>query len=320
MLPSEQPQGLCDLIGLSFRIWRRNLPLIFRVLILPTILYFAATGVLQWCLTWGISNMSDLPKIIMAVAAGLAAILVFFVALIWLSIQQLALVRLFNGFAPDWQKALAYARKKFLVMLGLFGISVVLSSVVMLIWFCILGLAGAVTATGPAGAILGSVGILFAVVGMFISVSMLMLVCLMGFSVLACEETTFFGVIGRAFNWTFKHFGRVLCFGFMFYVIFSVVSIPVSLPVIAVSVGDMFVNQIQNGAAASSTYRASLGVMLLIQFWEGLCSLLLRPVTVICFGLFYLDLRRRSDGLDLLRKLKELNESTGGAENGIQGH
>ena len=319
-LTVEQPQSLCDVIGLAFRIWRRHLKLIISTLFLPTIFYFAATGTLQWCVTYGITGKSDFLRIATAVCLIIAAIFVFLVAVIWLAYKQVALVRLFCGFAPDWAKACAFARKRFWWLPGLFAISVLLSGVVMGVWICIIVLLGGVLqATGPAGTVIASVFMILALIGMCMSAALLMLVCMMGFAVLSCEETTFFGVIGRAFHWTFSQFGRVLCFGFMYYVIFSVVSMPVSLPVIVVSVGDIILHQIKSGAAASVDYKVSLAALLFVQVWEALCSLLLRPVIVIAFGLFYLDLRRRVEGLDMSSKLRELKAAVDGAGDGIQG-
>lgn len=319
ILRVEQPQGLCDLIGLAFRIWRSNLKLIFRSLLMPTIFFFASIGAVQWCIIYGVSNNSDLPKIIATIGLGLVAVIVYLIALTWLAVQQLALVRLFTGFAPDWPRAIAFAKKKIWWLVGLFFISAMMSSVVMGIWICMLVLSGAVANTGAGGAALAAIGMLFSISGLFISIGLLILISMMGFSVVACEDTTFFGVIGQAFRWTFKHFGRVFCFGFIFYVIFSVVSMPVSLPVIAASVADMAYHQIQTGAPAASDYKTSLPVMLFIQVWEGICSLLLRPLTVISFGLLYLDLRQRVDGIDMTSKLGELKLAVDGAEHGIQG-
>ena len=318
----KQPLGLCDLIGLAFRIWRANLKLIFRTLLLPTILLFAASGFAQWCISSGIRNNSDLPTILSSLGLGALSAVVFLIAMTWLSLRELALVRLFTGFAPDWASAVAFARKRMWWIVGLFLISALLSSVIMGIWICAIVLSAVLAkalGNGVVPAVIGSVGMIAGMAGLFVSVGLLILVGMMGFSVLACEETTFFGVVGQAFRWTFKHFGRVLGFGCMFYVVFSAVSMPVSLPVVGASVADMIFHQIRTGTAAGAgDYRMSLPVMIFSQGWEGICSLLLRPVTAICFGLLYLDLRLRVDGLDMSRKLQELKLL--GAESGIQGH
>lgn len=323
LAPMDEPLGLCDIIGLAFRIWRRNLGLIVRSLLFPTIIYFVASTAFQWCLTYGISAGAELPRIITIVCLGVVSVLFYIGSLFFIALRQMALLRLFTGFSSDWQKALAYARKKLWWMVGLTAISVLLSSVIVGIWVCVILLSAALTGAGPAGAIAGFTGIAIGGFGFVVTVFILMLLSLMGFSVLACEETSFFGVIGRAFHWTFKYFSRVLAFSFIYWVIFLVVTVPVSLPILIASVADMSIQQIQSGAsaaaAAAGDAKLSLPVMIFVQVWESFCSLLLRPVHLLCFGLFYLDLRQRIEGLDITRKLNELKSSYGAAD-GIQGH
>lgn len=313
----EQPVGLCDLIGLAFRIWRAHLPLILKTLWLPTVFFYVGATTLQWCFTYGITAGSEMPKILGIVSIGLLALAVYLISSVILYTKQLAMVRYFTGFSNDWQKSLLYAKKKTWWVLGYFAISVLMWSVLIGIWVCAMVLSGVFAgAGGPAGAVIGSMGIIFGVFGMIITIGLMTMVSLMGLSVLSCEETTFFGVIGQSFHWTFKHFGRVLCFGCVFYVVFWAVTMPVSLPVIIVSVVDSMMKQGLGGAAAD--YKVSIPAMIFIQLWEGLSSLLLRPVTMISFGLLYLDLRQRADGLDLTRKLNELIAASSGDVDGIQ--
>jgi hypothetical protein len=317
--PIEQPAGLCDLIGTAFRIWRRNLPLIFNALFLPTLCFFAAITILQCCITYGFDPKFELSKMLGTGAVIFVSGIGYFVSFAWLSIRQLALVRYFTGFSTDWQKALAYANKKLWWMLGLLFLSGLLSMVVIGIWVCIFVISAAIVATGPLGAVAGSIGMILGVISGIFTAGILLLVAMMGISVLACEDNvSFFGVISQSFRWTFKHFGRVICFACVYYVVFSAVSLPVSLPIVAASAADTYFGQVQSGGSAEA-YKPSMLVLIFMQTWEGLWSLLLRPVSLICFGLLYLDLRQRADGLDLTKKLQKLKMENLGAENGIQG-
>lgn len=309
--PMSEPLGLCDLIGLAFRIWRQNLGLIFRSLITPTIFYFASTTLLQWTISYGANASSDLPRILSMVGLAFLSCIVFVISLIFLSVRQLALVRLFSGFASTWEQALAYSRKRTLWLVGLFAVTAILSMVIFGILICVIALAAVATKWGPAASLLGAGGIITGIFLLIIAVGLLMVLSLMGFSVLACEDTDFFGVIGRTMHWTFKNFGRVMCFSIIFYVIMSAISLPVSLPVVVLTIADMTWQQIQTGASAAGDAKLSLGVMLFVQFWDGLSSLLLRPVSFISFGLLYLDLRQRNDGLDLACRLQELSAKSG---------
>ena len=307
-LPMDQPQGLCDIIGLAFRIWRKNLALIFRALIVPTILLSVSATALQLCLTYGTSGSNDFSRVMTYVGVGIAAFFLYLFSLFFLSVRQLAIVRLFTGFAPNWEKANSYCMKKLPWIAGLALISILIWSVIIGIFFCLIGLSTYFTSTGSVGAFFGIVGLVIAFFACIITVCLMAMFSFMGLAVLACEDTTFFGVIGQSIHWTWRYLGRVLCFGFMFYVIFTVVTIPVSLPVAVASIADVFIQQSAKAIAAgtASEHKLSLGVMIFVQVWEAICGLLLRPVTVLCFGLFYLDLRQRSDGLDLFRRLKDL--------------
>lgn len=246
-------------------------------------------------------------------ASGIAYLFSF----AWLSLRQLALIRLFTGFAPDWQKAVAFANKRLWWLVGLLVLTFLLSTVVIGIWVCLFVISAALMATGPVGAVAGTVGMVAGVILGILTAGVLMLVGMMGYSILACEDKVgFFGIISQAFSWTFKHFGRVLCFSFIYYVVFTVVSLPVSLPIIAASALDTYFGQLHSGVDA---YKPSIAVLIFMQAWEGIASLLLRPVSMLCFGLLYLDLRQRADGLDMLKKLESLKQEFLGADNGIQG-
>ena len=320
LAPLDEPQSICDLIGVAFRIWRRNLPLIIRQLMLPTIIYFIASTIFQCCLSYGITPGADLGRILAASALGFISGLFYLFSLFFIAVRQLALLRLFAGFSSDWSKADAYSKKKVWWIVGLSLITGLLSSVVVGIWVCVILLSAALTGTGPLGVIGGTAGIVVGIIGLSATVLVLLLLSHMGFSLLACEDCSFFGVIGRAFFWTFKNFARVLAFGFIYFVTITVVTVPVSLPILIASVADVSVHQYQSGAAsAAGDSKLSIGTMIFVQVWESFCSLLLRPAGLLCFGMFYLDLRQRVEGFDIARKLNQL-KSDYGASDGIQGH
>ncbi len=310
-IPIDQTLGLCDLISLAFRIWRKNLKLIFKALITPTVLYFVSVSVLQWCVSYGFKAGFGMA----AVSIGLVIVsaLVYLFALIFMALRQIALLRYLTGFSSTWEKAEAFARSRWLWLLGLTGVTVTVSGVLIGVWVCVMVLSAVVSAKSAAiGSIFAAVGIFIGMIGFFISLMFLGLLSVMGFSVLSCEEDSFFGLIGRTFHWTFKYFGRVMAFSCVFYIVFSIVTVPVSIPVVFASVADVAIRQAQG--TYSSDSELSLGVLIFVQAWEAVTGLLLRPVTLLCFGLFYLDLRQRAEGLDIVRRLNLLKAAQG-AEN-----
>ncbi len=318
--PLSGPQGICDLIGLAFNIWRKNIPLIFQTLILPTIFFFAASTGLQWCITYGISNNSDLPRILTTLGIGLVSVAVWSIAFTILSARQIALIRFLTGFSPDWQTALAFGKKRIPWLVGLFMISALISTVVIGIWICVIAISAAFVKAGPAGMVMGVCGTIFGLFAFIGSILLIMLLSLSGFSILALEKNcSFFGVVGEAFRWTFKSFFRVFAFGFIFYIVYTIVTLPLSLPVVIASCLDVGTQQTA-AASAGSEYKVSMGVLIFIQCWEAVCSLLLRPVLSFAFALLYLDLRQRTDGIDLNLKLKELKKPLEQADYGLQGY
>src|SRR4030095_1145980 len=56
--PSDHPQSVCDLIGRAFRVYRRKIPLFFKVLIGPTIFATVGSLGLQWAVTYGVGTES----------------------------------------------------------------------------------------------------------------------------------------------------------------------------------------------------------------------------------------------------------------------
>src|SRR5579883_1225074 len=207
--PIEQPVGLCDIIGTAFRLWRHNLPLIFRSLFLPTLCFFASVTVLQLALIYGFDAKAGLNKMLGNIGIIFLAGAVDIVSLCWLGVRQLALMRLFTGFSPNWNKALAYANKRLWWLVGLTAISLLLGTVLGGIFVCIFVLSAAVIPTGPAGAVFGALGMITGVVLGIVVLAFCLLVSMMGLCVLACEDkTTFFGIISQALSWTLKNFGR----------------------------------------------------------------------------------------------------------------
>lgn len=314
-IPIDQNFGLCDLISLAFRIWRKNLKFIFKALITPTVLYFVCVSVLQWCVSYGFKSGAGM----IAVSIGLVLLsgIGYLGSLIFMAIRQIALLRYLIGFSSSWEKAEAFAKSRWTWLLGLTAVSVGVSGVLLGVWVCVMVLSAVVSAKSSAAAIFAAVGIFVGMIGFFISLMFIGLLTVMGFSVLSCEEDSFFGLIGRTFHWTFKYFGRVTAFACVFYIVFSIVTVPVSIPVVFASVADVALRQAQGTMSPDS--ELSLGVLIFVQAWEAITGLLLRPVTLLCFGLFYLDLRQRAEGLDILRRLNLLKAAQG-AGNEPSGH
>lgn len=304
----ERPQGILDVIGMSVRLWRRNLGLIIRLTLWPSIFTMIGSTGIQCCIAYAQALITDAMKIVCLIVLAVVSISIVTVSQIVLGVRLGTLVRLSNGFSNDLASATEFCQKRMWSLVAIGVISSLIGSTVcgVLGFMFAIGL-GVAAAAGPAGAVLGACW--FIVTGFVFVVAMTMY-CLYWYLLLpvyACEDISLFSVIGRSTQLLFQHFPRVLGFGFVLYVVVVAVSTPFTLISTVAIFGDTFLRQTA-GSAQSLSAAPSFVALVFVQFWESLTQLILRPISALAFGLLYLNLRHRADGLDLRRRLKLLKE------------
>lgn len=304
----DSPQPVGDLIGSGIRICRRNIRLIFQTLLVPTIFTTVAGVVFQWVFTYGASGVAQTKDI--GAAVGLFALwsvaaLVFFGAWWVLGLRLLALVRIALGFSTNYVEAWAFMKAHRWNLLGVYFLGVVVFSVAMT--FLAIVTFAAAFASGAAGSspgIAGGLAIVFGICACTIMIVTYLLATHISFCVLACEDLTVPAVIGRSLSLVFRNFWRALGFGSLFSLTFLIISCPLSLPIAAMT----FVDALQHGLASHQTlaeaYKPPLYLLVLAQTWESVIGIVLRPMVLFCFALFYYDLRLRTEGLDMKRRLQ----------------
>lgn len=322
----EQPQGLCDLIGHAFRLWRSNLRLIFKVIIGPTLVMLVGACAMQLCFYYAAAlvnssareNLQGLvvPFALMGIGGLISLILLGGYLIVF--IREMALARLFAGFSPDWKAAEKFcSRPVMIAWIVLTGLLVYVGLMTeMIAWFTFMFLAGIVAGI-TAGAVNGVVGgivavVLLSIVFIFglIGFGVIMLFGWLAIGVLSCEDTTVFGAVGRVFEIAQANFSRMAMFGLILSVVMCVMHVCLSAPAIAITIFDLFSRGVAGGKTAADT-QPSLYVVLISQVWESLTNMMLRPVTIIACTLMYLDHRRRTTGIDISRKLVELRAQSG---------
>jgi hypothetical protein len=100
-------------------------------------------------------------------------------------------------------------------------------------------------------------------------------------------------------------FGRSFAFGLLLFIAITAISYPLTLPVVVLSLVDMFQQGLSSETIVES-YRMPFYLMVVGQVWESLVNMLLWPVIFMAYGLFYYDLRLRQEGLDLTMRLDAL--------------
>lgn len=306
----DSPQQVGDLIGAGIRICRRNIRLIFQKLLVPSIFTTLAGIVFQWVFTYGVSMVAetkDIPTGIGLFFLWSAASLVFFGAWWVLGLRLLALVRMALGFSSNYEEGWAFMNRHKWNLLGVYFLGFLIFAVAMT--FLAIALMAAAMASGAASTSPG-LGVGLTIFLSFWALILMIVVYLLGthlsFCVLACEEISVPAVIGRSLNLIFRHFWRALGFGCLFSLTFFIISIPLTLPISVLTLADYFQHGLSGKEALAAAYKPPLYVLVIAQTWESIIGIVLRPMVLFCFALFYYDLRLRSEGLDINRQLQLL--------------
>lgn len=301
----ENTQGLCDLIGKAIRFWRLNFLAIIKAMAVPSLVLMFSTMYMHWFLVWGTSRLSG--PIEAAIYVGLLVLSAMgsLGSLIIITLRQMAFVRVFCGFAADLPEALAATRKKFLTTVGVSLLTLALIGLMggglVLFWRSVSGIARPFNQAG-----LSALVVIFLVVIFLLFMAFMLLPAFISVPVLACEAGGPIAVVKRSVALTFRNFGRVMSFGLLLAVVVNVMDTGFAVPALVLQMSDYFMREY--GGAGGGYNQHSLWVMILQQIWSALKDLFLRPIVVFAFGMLYLDLLCRSDGLDLRRRLLKLQE------------
>ena len=311
----ESPQGVGDIIGLAFRIVRRNIGTIFRFILVPSLFTVLAGIVFQWVFTYGTAAISESKNFAAALGlAGACFVAMILGAIAWwvLGLRLLALTRVVLGFSPSLEEASQYMSRRKFGLVGLYLLYLVLFSAAMVCWFVITFLGIFVGSVGGAGtgidalkAVVVALFSVFGISGMVMTAAFYIFASTLSYCILACENLPVSSVIGRSLQFSGKYFWRALAFALVFSIAFSIISYPLSLPVAVIA----FIDALQHGLASAgegvgAAYKPPLYILVLTQAWEAAMGFILRPLVFFAFGLFYYDLRLRNEGLDLQRKLE----------------
>lgn len=301
----DSPQGVGDIVGIACRLVRNNIKLIFNFLLVPTIFTTLAGIAFQWILSYGVASIAETRSVASAFGlAGLGLFATVILALAWwiLALRLLALVRLSLGFSSDLEDAKRNLGVKKWAVIGVYILCLLLMVAAMFAFGVAAFIIGA--AAQRLTMILAPLAVTVVVFGMVIATSIYLLVSHVALSALACEEESAINVLGRSFGLVYRHFWRSFAFGLVFLITFTVISYPMSLPIAAISFADALTHGLSGANSAGiDGYKPPLWILVVAQTWESIMGMYLRPLLFFAFGLFYYDLRMRSEGLDIRRRL-----------------
>lgn len=300
--PPQQPQSIGDLIGRAFRVYRRQLSFFLKAQIGPSIGATIGRIILQY----GVSTVMEIKSphsMATGFVLGIFGFLILLVSMWLLLLRELAFARAVCGFSPDYNRAFQIVDQKKWLILGVAAVNFVLAVGVVIFWLLELALSAvfwqSAVVVSIAGFVVGAVGIVISLLSVHV-VAYIVFICS------ACEQKQRFGsLVERGFKLVTHDFFRALVFSILLIITVSLITYPLSLPVVLLSLFEFFRHGITSDAA-SAPVKMPMYFLVFSEVWESMVTMLIWPVTFMSYGLLYNDLRIRQEGLDVVRSLRVL--------------
>ncbi|MCA0314669.1 MAG: hypothetical protein LCH63_12660 [Candidatus Melainabacteria bacterium] len=302
----QGPQSVGDIIGQGFRIFRRNLPVIFRTLLLPTIILSLGRVAVSIGTSYIFKGKTLVPNPAWIAVEGIGIALLV-AGVIILYVRQLALVRLFTGVTDDIKEAIAASKKKIWQIVALFLAWMAIMVVTLITWALIAAFLAPMLKTSGSPAILASVGLAISVIGSVLSLIFIGLAGSLAYYGLAVEDLDLGTLISKSFSFALNSLLRTIGFGFLSTLAISILAYPLNLPIFIISIIYFLAAGVASGA--SETTQLPVWLQVLSAIWETLSQMVLGPICHVAYGLYYLDLKMRQEGSDLLKRMKYLEQN-----------
>jgi len=297
-----------DIVGRSFRIFRQNILMIGKILVLPTILMCVGRIGVVVGSTYGVKLMTEPASgVLWFVLAAIGGTVLLAGALIlWL--RSLALVRYLTGFAASYQDAEPFVISRIWSLIGLSLASFTSAMIILIIW----GILMAVSVPSLKGhglmPVMGSFGLATSILGLITTFVFLSLVYNLVGTAIALEpkERDLGSLIGEGLSLTIRSFWRSLGFLFVTVTSVTIVAYPMTLPMVVLIAGYLIMQGVAQGAGAEPTLPMYIQVINAV--WETVVNMLISPIYYLAYALYYCDLRMRQHGVDLIQRIEAVEE------------
>lgn len=303
----EHLLSIGDCISLSFRQCRRDIRFLIRKLLLPSIIELFGKFLLLWAARVFLATLrhGPQPDMILAIILGTLGLAISIPAEVWLTMRQLAYVRMLVLRRDDYEAAYKEVRGKFWAVI-VFAISFYVAFMVwVFFWGLLFGIVSVVAKAASLALIMVPV-ILLMMIAAGISLVPLLLPLALVFVILACEDTGVVQVFLRSFKMTFRRFFPTL--GFVCVLFTSWVAVHFALTsVLQVLYGvEYFRSGVYTGKVMASEVQVPLYVQLIAGAWNSIVSMYMMPMFFVACGYFYYSLRMREEGLDFSHSVDHL--------------
>lgn len=303
--PIKTTLSIGDLIGRAIRVYRINVIEWAKVLIWPTVAITLGRGMVAAGAA-GIGKDMSMQGIAMLVLM-LLGMGVTLIARWFLVVRILSFVRLSTGFAQNLTEAVAYTKKRMWSILGVIVLTISVAMAVVTLW--LLEIVASIFLYNVI-VIPAIIGIVAGVIGIVVSLGFVFIAMEVALCAMACEQGSITTLISKAFAMCSKVVFRALGAGFMIWLTVFVLATPLWLPIWLV----LGVDMVRLGPEAFTGNSVPLHWNLLLSVWESLIDMVCAPISYLCYGFFYYDLRLRSEGVDLVQNLDALKSEKDAAQ------
>lgn len=306
------PHSVGDIIGQGFRVFRRNIPLILKYLIVPTSILGVGRIAITLATAYGVKAAKDF-DFRWLIGGGIGLIVLFYGAFA-LYIRQLALVRYFAGIAPNLDEAEKFVSKRIWAMISLFLAIMAITAITIVVWtvpavFCIPFLKGS-----GMQSILVAFALAIIFVGLFVNVLYVGMGGAMAYYGLAVDDSDLGTIIARAYSLTFRSFFRTSAFNLLCSTAVALIATPLTAPLMLIIIAYMVVISVTTGNTETTDIPPAMRV--LNSTWETIVQMIIGPIANVACGFYFLDLKMRMEGSDLVERLKLLAPPVEASENG----
>lgn len=298
--------SLGDLVGLAFRIVRRNYRLYFGALMLPSCFAALGSALAQYSFkTWvSIAAESKLAVAPFALHMSVAflGMLIWFFGFWELSIRSSALVRLTFGLESSFSESYRILRKRAGTVFLAYNLAVVPPLILMVVWSTVsVLLSPLVPREGMAHWVLG--GATYGFIGFCLTVSLAfsLLFAALLIAVAAIEPVDIRAALGKSMEFLKARTLRGGSFICLFTAALVATYLAMASPIILISLIDSTVH------GGKEVFCQSVFFRMLAALFDVVLNVILFAVGYTGDALYYRDVKLRVEGADLSGRLEELS-------------
>lgn len=303
----ENLLSIGDCVSLSVRQCRRDLRFLMSKLLVPSIIELFGKVFLVWGTRTGLiafkNGTDELPMAMIAFGIGF---LICIPAEVWLTMRQLAYVRMTVNKSEDYEQAAKDVRSKFWGVI-LYAVGFYFTFLAWIFfWGLLLGIIIGVMKVNPS---LGLVALPFLMIlgaGAGISLIVLFLPLTLLFVVLACEDTNVFQALLRSYKMVFSRFFESVGFAVTLLLTWFLLDLALT-SIVQVFYGFEYARSgMYTGKSIASEVQIPMYLQIISSVWNSIVFMYLMPMFYMASGFYYYSMRMREEGMDMVHGLKKL--------------